>query len=238
MQRFYFPDLESLDESIIIKNPDILHQLHKVLRVKNWDKVIFFNGEENIDYIFEVKEVLKREVYFEKTWEENKESEIDFDLNIFWAFPNKLEKLEYTIQKGVEVWVTWFYFFRSSRSQKLNLSDNKIERLKKIMLEAVEQSWRNRVPELIIEDNLHVEDFKENENLIFHTDAQQAKKLKDLDLDYNKWINIFVGPEWGFTDDEIEVFEKFWCKKICLWNRILRTETVWVVASFFLINNQ
>jgi RsmE family RNA methyltransferase len=45
-------------------------------------------------------------------------------------------------------------FFRSKRSQKLNLSENKIERLKKIIIEASEQSNRNIVPELIIFDDI------------------------------------------------------------------------------------
>jgi hypothetical protein len=34
MQRFYFPDLEKKDDNIVIKNPDLLNQLNKVLRAK------------------------------------------------------------------------------------------------------------------------------------------------------------------------------------------------------------
>jgi RsmE family RNA methyltransferase len=41
-------------------------------------------------------------------------------------------------------------FFKSERSQKLNVTDKKIERLNKIILEAVEQSERNIIPTLII----------------------------------------------------------------------------------------
>jgi 16S rRNA U1498 N3-methylase RsmE len=49
------------------------------------------------------------------------------------------------------------------------LSPNKIERLNKIIKEAVEQSGRSRVPELIIEENISLDDFKGNDNIIFHT---------------------------------------------------------------------
>lgn len=235
MQRFYFPNLESSDDNIVIKNPDLLNQLNKVLRVKVWEKFIFFNWINNFDYIFELISIEKREAYFEKTWELEKNNEIDFDLNIIGALPNKIDKIEYILQKWVEVWVTWFYFFRSVRSQKLNLSENKIDRLNKIIIEAVEQSDRSRIPELIIENDINLEDFKDNENIFFHTKDDKSSSLKELKLDYDKWINLFVWPEWGFSDEEIDVFEQVWFKKVYLGNRILRTETTGVVASFYLI---
>ena len=235
MQRFYFPNLESSDDNIVIKNPDLLNQLNKVLRVKVWEKFIFFNWINNFDYIFELISIEKREAYFEKTWELEKNNEIDFDLNIIGALPNKIDKIEYILQKWVEVWVTWFYFFRSVRSQKLNLSENKIDRLNKIIIEAVEQSDRSRIPELIIENDINLEDFKDNENIFFHTKDDKSSSLKELKLDYDKWINLFVWPEWGFSNEEIDIFEQVWFKKVYLGNRILRTETTGVVASFYLI---
>ncbi len=238
MQRFYFPDLEKVDDNIVLKNSEILNQLIKVLRVKKWVELSFFNGIDNIDFIFKIISIDKREIYLEKQWELENNSEIDFDLNIFWALPNKLDKIEYIIQKWVEVGVTGFYFFKSERSQKLLLSPNKIERLNKIIIEAVEQSCRSRVPELIIEDNISLEDFKDNENILFHTQDENSSSLKELVLDYNKWINLFVWPEGGYSPEEIDIFKNLWFKKVHLWNRILRTETTWVVASFFLIQNK
>jgi 16S rRNA (uracil1498-N3)-methyltransferase len=199
---------------------------------------VFFNGQMEIDFIYKIITIEKREVYLEKQWEIKVDSEIDFDLNILWALPNKIDKIEYIIQKWVEVWVTWFYFFRAERSQKLILSENKLSRLNKIIIEAAEQSWRSRVPELIIEDNINIEDFKENENILFHTKDDKSTSLKELKLDYNKWINLFVWPEWGFCSEEIDVFESLGFNKVHLWNRILRTETTGVVASFFIIQNK
>ncbi len=238
MQRFYFPHLDKSDDNIVIKNPDLLNQLNKVLRAKSWDEFAFFNGNDEIDFIYKIITIEKREVYLEKQWEINIDNEIDFDLNILWALPNKIDKIEYIIQKGVEVWVTWFYFFRGERSQKLILSENKIERLNKIIIEATEQSGRSRVPELIIEEDINLDDFKNNENIVFHTEDDMSVSLKELKLDYDKWINLFVWPEWGFCWEEINVFENLWFNKVHLWNRILRTETTGVVASFYLIQNK
>lgn len=237
MQRFYFKDLQKEDESITIKNPDLLNQLIKVLRVNIWQELIFFNWNENIDYIFSIKDIWKKDIYLEKVWYIIVDWEIEFDLNIFWAIPNKLEKIEYILEKWVEVWVTGFYFFRSQRSQKLIISPNKLERLNRIIIEAVEQSWRSRIPELIFEDDICLDDFWDNENIIFHTQDENSKSLKELKIDYRKWINLLIWPEWWFSEEEIKIFENKNFKKVYLWNRILRTETVWVVASFYLIQN-
>jgi len=235
MQRFYFPNLEKSDDNIVIKNPDLLNQLNKVLRAKAWDDFAFFNGIDEKDFIYKIVTIEKREAYLEKEWEKEVSSEIDFDLNIIWALPNKIDKIEYILQKWVEIWITGFYFFKAERSQKLILSPNKIERLNKIIIEATEQSGRSRVPELIIEDNINLEDFNWNENILFHTKDDNSVSLKDLKLDYSKWINLFVGPEGGFCDEEISVFKQVWFKKVHLWNRILRTETTWIVTWFYII---
>lgn len=238
MQRFYFENLENKDNNITIKNPELLNQLNKVLRIKIWEKLIFFNWVEKIDYIFEVVSIDKREIYLEKNDEKEIDSEIDFNLNFFQALPNKIEKIEYILSKWVEICASNFYFFRSKRSQKLILSENKIQRLKKIIIEAVEQSWRSFIPELIIEDDINLEYFKNWENIFFHTDKANSELLKNTDLNYNKWINLFIWPEWWFCDEEIKIFEKMNFKKIYLWNRILRTETVWVATWFYLIQNK
>lgn len=238
MQRFYIDILESSDESLSVKNPDLLNQLIKVLRVKQGDKVAFFNGVDDIDFVFEVKEIGKREVYLEKISQKEIYSEIDFSLNIVNALPNKLDKIEYILQKWVEVWVTGFYFFKSDRSQKLLLSENKIERLQKIIIEAVEQSGRSRIPELIIDDNIHLEILCENQNIFFHTDSQKAKFLKNIQIDYDSWVNIFIGPEGGFSQEEIKIFEDLSFTQAYLWNRILRTETTGVAVAFHIIQNK
>lgn len=237
MQRFYFEALESTDDSVTIKNPNLLNQLIKVLRVNIWDEIIFFNSIDDIDYIFKIVSVDKREVYLEKQWYLENNSENDFDVNIINAIPNKLEKIELILQKWVEVWVSNFLFFRSNRSQKINLSPNKIDRLKKIIVEAVEQSWRSRIPELIFLDNLDITNFEWAYNILFHTYDDNSISLKDIKIDKQKDINIFVWPEWWFDEEEIKIFESSDFKKVFLWNRILRTETTWFTSAFFIIQN-
>lgn len=237
MQRFYFEALESIDDSVTVKNPNLLSQLIKVLRIKIWDEIIFFNWVDDLDYIYKIISIDKREVYLEKQWYIENNSENSFDINIINAIPNKLEKIELILQKWVEVWVSNFLFFRSNRSQKLNLSNNKIDRFKKIIVESVEQSSRSRVPELVFLDDLNLNDFNWANNIIFHTSDKNSISLKDINLNGTSDINIFVWPEWWFDENEIKSFEEHNFKKVFLGNRILRTETTWFTSAFFIIQN-
>ncbi len=70
-----------------------------------------------------------------------------------------------------------------------------MERLQKIVIEAVEQSGRNDIPEIIFLDDISLQDFENQENIIFHTDPKNSQTLKDISVQNDKNINLFVGPE-------------------------------------------
>ena len=238
MQRFYISDLNTTDFNFSIKDKEIIHQLTKVLRIKIWESIIFFDGSDSFDYIFRVKNILDKSIDFEQVWREENKSEIDFELNLYQAIPNKLEKVEYIIQKWVEIWIKNFVFFRSERSQKLIMSDNKLERLQKIAIEAVEQSWRLHVPEIVFLDKYDFSPLIKNQNIFFHTISENSKLIQKTKIDYTNTINLFVWPEWGFSDDEIKKFKNMFFEQVHLWDRILRTETTWMVTSFYIIQNR
>lgn len=238
MQRFYISDLNTTIFTFVLTDTDIIHQLTKVLRVKIWEKIIFFDWNDDYDYIFEIKQINKKDIVLEQIGRELNKTEIDFELNLYQSLPNKLEKIEYIIQKWVEVWIKNFVFFRSERSQKLIISDSKIDRLNKIMIEAIEQSGRNYIPELVFIDKFDFSLLKKDENIVFSTEKYDTVLLKNLEFSYIRNVNLFVWPEWWFSEKEIVIFDKYWFKKVHLGNRILRTETTGVVSSFYIIQNK
>jgi len=238
MQRFFFPDLKTTNYTMNLTDVDIFHQLVKVIRIQVWEKIIFFDWNDSYDYIFEIRQINKKDLVLEQIWRENKNSETNFELNLYQSIPNKMEKIEYILQKWVEIWIKNFVFYRSNRSQKLIISETKQERLNKIIIEAVEQSGRNYIPELVILDKFDILLLKDDENIFFHTQWEKSLLLKELVLDYSKNINLFVWPEWWFSDDEIINFNKINWKKVFLWNRILRTETTGIVWGFYIIQSK
>lgn len=234
MQRFYF---ENIKNYFFIEDKNFINQVLKVLRSQLWDKFIFFDGKKCTDFVFEISEIQKNKIFFKKLEEIDKNSEIDFEINLFSSIPNKLEKIEFIAQKWAEVWVSNFYFFKSQRSQKIFLNENKVDRIKKIIQEASEQSNRNKIPNFQIIEKIDFEKLKKEKNIFLHTKDENSIKLSEIKVKFWEKINIFIGPEWWFSDEEIEIFQKNNFQKIFLWNRILRTETVGFTVAFFIIQN-
>lgn len=250
MQRFYIPHFKKRDEFLLndkdaprtFPTGHIFHQLVKVLRVRKLEKIILFNWIDNLDLVFQITEINKKNIKLKFIEEVEKKTELNFELNLYQALPNKLEKIEYILQKWVEVWFRKFVFYRSERSQKLIISDKKEERLKKIIIEAVEQSWRSFVPEFDLTSNSSpLEERGKNVDIFLHTKNNNSQNLSQfINIFSTKGfsplqnINIYIWPEWGFSEKEIEYFEKNNFSRIHLWNRILRTETAWVVVGFTL----
>ena len=235
MQRFHFPTLNNQEIITISNNKDLFHQLTKVLRTKIWEEIIFFDWSNLYDYTYKIESIEKKSMSLKLTNKIQKSTKNQIALNLYQSLPNKQEKIELILQKGVEVWYTNFFFFKSERSQNLKLSENKIERFNKIVIEAVEQSGNNIIPELHFLEKIDFRNIKWD-NIYFHTDKTNAKKLKELDIKSKK-ANIFVWPEWGFTDNETINFDKIWFQKANLWDSILRTETTWIVVWFYLLQN-
>lgn len=231
MHRFYNPNVKG-EKNFTLEEVEIIHQITKVFRSNVWDEYIFFNGKEYTDYIYKLEEIEKKKLVFSLV-KEIKKSNIENDIHLYQAIPNKTQKIEYIIQKGVEIGINSFIFFEAERSQKLHLSENKIERYVKIAIEALEQSNGNILP--------HIEFMKElpeimGENILFlHTDIKKAKSLKEA-KNIGTGTQIMVGPEGGWSEREVEEFTKKKYTQVYLWERIMRTETVSSVVAFYIRN--
>lgn len=233
MQRFFLESNSLGNIEVILQDEEIIYQLIKVLRAKTWDEVIFFDSKNFIDFKYKITSIDKKNIIFSFIEKIIKIQE-NYKLVLFQSIPNKIDKIEEIIQKGTEVWYSEFNFFRAERSQDLRLSPNKIQRFEKIIKEAVEQSNRNIIPTLNFLEKLDITSISW-EKLFFHTDKKNAKKLSDNSLNFSQNINIFVWPEWGFSDRENDLFLKYNSIKINLWENILRTENTPVVVWFYLL---
>lgn len=194
---------------------------------------IFFDGKNLVDYLYEITHIDSREVVLEKKDTIEKASENNIDINLYQARPNKLSKIEYILQKGVEVWIANFYIYRTERSQELRISNAKQQRLEKIIKEAVEQSNRNLIPKLYMLDSIDATSIEGN-NIYLHTSWDASIEIKKLDINTAKSINVWVWPEWWFSDNEVNSFGSLGYKKLYLGDRVLRTETVWTTIAFLI----
>lgn len=236
MHRFFIDSNNVWEKLFIVNDIWLLNQIKKVLRFKLQDNLIIFNGKKNIDFVYKITKIDKKQINLELNSFIEKNTEIKFELNLYSALPNKIEKIEYIIQKASEIGFSNFYFFRSDRSQKIIINDNKIDRLRKIIVEAIEQSNRNKVPNINIIENINIKNISWY-NLFFHTINNNAKNIENINYKEDI-INIFVWPEWWWSDNEIEKFKENNFVQIFLWNRIFRTETVGSVVWYYIISKK
>lgn len=235
MQRFFLRDIE-FKNSLIINDKELVHQIAVVLRSRVGDYFIFFDWKTFVDKVYRLQLITKNALEF-KFVEDKIKNEEKWEITLYQALPNKLEKFEYIVQKWTEVGYTRFVFFKSDRSQKLILTESKKERLQKIIIEATEQSWRNIVPELYFLDKLDFWLLGKKETYFFHTLDLNAKKISELKYNW-KNINLLIWPEWWWSEFEVIYFEKLWFIKVYLWDNILRCETVSGVTGFYIAQNK
>jgi 16S rRNA (uracil1498-N3)-methyltransferase len=230
MQRFYF-DIP-LKEKISIDDKDFFHQISHVLRSRIGDKVNIFNWD-SYEYIYSISWITKKWIELEYVSKELNKADPEISISLYQAIPNKFEKIDYIVQKWVEVWIREFIFFKSERSSKLVISENKVSRYENIIKEALEQCWWNKQTRISFTDKIKIEDIKWE---ILVCDTKWTKSSVSDIMEDKKNINIFVWPEGWFSDTELEAFKNKWFRFINFWCRILRTETVSSVLAFKILN--
>src|SRR6185369_6346921 len=113
-------------------------------------------------------------------------------------------------------------------------------RWEKIIIEAAQQSGRVRIPKIHDPQKLHdvLEQLAQNKaQIVLAAESAGQQNIAEAvtKLDPTKPINLFIGPEGGWTDAEIEAFEKLGPLKLNLGSRILRSETAAMVFSAFCV---
>ena len=237
MQRYYINGFIP-KKNIQITEAEILHHCYKVLRLQSEDFICIFNWTEYFDYVYKIIDITKNSITLiqEKVITKIPKKT---HISLYQALPNKLSKLEYIVQKNTEIGLEKIIIFQADYSQNsVVLTDKKITRLKKIGIEACEQSNNNIIPTIEIVNQIDFHKIKEQRNIFLHSGDSQGWNLNDISSDKN-WdiMNIFIGPEWWFSKTEIEQFSSHKCKQLYLWESILRTETAWLVTWFYLLQN-
>ena len=155
-------------------------------------------------------------------------------------FPlSKKRKVEWILQKGTEVGVHAFHPFISQRSlvQNLQLSLKRKNRWEAIIREAAEQSGRGQLPPLQNPGSLPdvIETSSTSLNLVIAAIiGESSRNLKDVLADIRQKmksikgipsLGLFIGPEGGFSESEIDVFKQSGAETVSLGRLILRLET-------------
>ena len=206
------------------------HYVSKVMRLRENDEFNVFN--ESGEWIAQIKKINKTGIEFQIVKQlRSKESRVD----IWLAFsPIKSNYLNFMIQKATELGVTKFIpvIFERSIVRRINN-----DRLRKIIIEATEQSNRIFTPE--IESPIKLQNFlstyEDKIKLIF-TDLNSNKKKISLMKSEKKPLCILIGPEGDFSESErLKILNFKDVETIKLNDNILRSETA-AISALSVIN--
>ncbi len=230
MYRFFVTGDTTIDEYINIEGADVNH-IKNVLRLNVGDKITISDGEAK-EYICSIYD-MQEDVIINKIEDiVGTNAELAVNIVLFQGYP-KSDKMELIIQKVVELGVTEIVPVMTKRTiVKLDdkKASKKIERFNAIAMAAAKQSKRGIVPTVS-----SVMTYKEaieyastlDMNIIPYEDAKGIAHSREVikDIRGKKSLGIFIGPEGGFADEEVDKAKNIGAIPITLGHRILRTET-------------
>lgn len=199
------------------------HYLKNVLRIKNGEQVIAFNGRGG-EYL-SVINITKKNIALNIKQFAPIDRESPLQINLGQAISHA-EHFDIALQKATELGVHRIIPLLTARTQGVDIQrlDKKIIRWNNILRSACAQSGRNRVP--VLEAPQHLEKWLENSfqgtPLFLEPTAEQTfSNLSKIEMP----LTIVIGAEGGFTNDEIKLLKERNFIGIRLGSRILRTET-------------
>ncbi len=220
-----------------IEGGDVNH-IRNVLRMKVGDELLISDGQ-GMDYVCEISSFEGSAddglVVLNITGAGTSLTEPSVRFYLFQGLP-KSDKFEHIIQKSVELGVYEIIPVQTSRSI-VRYDDKKArskkERWQKIAESAAKQSRRGIIPEvkdiMTFSEALKyaVADDEQRLNIIPYENFKDMKATREIlsEIQPGMSVGIFIGPEGGFDEKEIETANAAGVRCISLGNRILRTET-------------
>ena len=230
MHHFFVSPNQIDDKYVTITGGDVNH-IKNVLRMKVDEELLISNGQDK-DYYCKIEAISDDEIKALILDEEFEGTELPTELYLFQGLP-KSDKMELIIQKAVELGVKEIIPVATKRCV-VKLDDkkeaSKIKRWQAISESAAKQSRRTIIPEIS-----SVMSFKEAINrakdfelgIIPYENFKDMKETKEVLCKVQKGIKIgiFIGPEGGFEESEVQCALDNGIHPISLGKRILRTET-------------
>lgn len=215
----------------ITLNEEQSRHIAKALRMKVGDMLTLTCGDGN-DYGCIIDEITQNCVTLSVCYKQANNSEPSVKVTLYQGVP-KGDKLEDVIQKCTELGITSVCPVLTHRSVSRpdeKSAKKKQMRYQKIALEAAQQSGRGIVPEIQAMTKLEQaikNDTAELKILFYEGGGESLKKLITTDV---KTVSIYIGPEGGFEESEVELIKKSGGVIASLGKRILRTQTAPVAA--------
>ncbi len=221
-----------LGNRAVLTDPELVHQIYRVLKLRPGEQMIFSDGKGN-DSLVEIISRDDASCYVKVVGRENVMSESRVAL---YCAVLKKKNFEWAAEKGVECGAAEIIPLLTERTVKTGI---KLERLESIIREAAEQSGNAFVARAKKITELSEALAKASENAVnwfFDPSGEDfIKALKDYhetEDDKKKMIGVWIGPEGGWSDDELAAGVAAGCRVVSLGRLVLRAETAAAVVTY------
>ena len=219
--RLFFKEKIVNSKSIALDS-EKTHYLKRVMRKKNGDKITIFNGKEQWEVELNLTEYTVKP--------EKKTGMLGFIPDIYLYFSLlKNKQTNYLIEKVCELGVKKIIPLKTEFSE--NFTPN-LCRLKKVAIEAVEQSNGIFVPEIEKLSSLKevLKNWNKERKVFFCDEDRKGKKISKISLSKKDKVAIFIGPVGGWSLRDKQLFESIEVNKINLGKNILKADTAAIVS--------
>lgn len=235
MHRFFVPP-QAISDGVVTLAGQTAHQITTVLRMSVGTHIMVLDNS-GWQMETELTEVSHYRVVGHVVRRSLARGEPKIKVSLYQAML-KGNRLEFALQKGTEIGIVEFVPMITAHCVIANLDDvnRKLDRWERILQEAAEQSRRGRLP--TIEPAMLImqacERARQTGSLVLLPwEEERETSLKDV-LTAGKMpfaITLLVGPEGGFTADEVRIARSYGARTVSLGTRVLRAETAGLVAA-------
>ncbi len=224
----------------VLLNKEQTHYLHRVLRMESGTEIIAFNGKGQL-YKSRYVSLTKTAAHIELIEQLDNTTEPKLNIHLGIALL-KNDAMDTSIQKACELGVrsiTPIYTEYTDSRLKPEREEKKLQHFKKTVIQACEQCRLNTIPVIHPFQTLDQWSTKaESDNfLVAHPYGTPPKQLSEYHHQINITSDIYltIGPEGGFSTEEIEQMLKHYNAKLFIMGSlILRAETAVISAMSLL----
>ncbi len=220
--RFY-ADIELAINQTLALPKEASHHCLQVLRYQVDDILTLFNGD-GFNYVAQIKSIMDKrcEVFISDKVNPNNESPLRTH---FYQGIARGDKMDFIIQKCVELGASeitpLFTEYCNVKLDKKRL-DKKQQHWQKVAISACEQSGRSTLVKInpaVYLKNLTTK----NTEYSFYLDPEEKKSFNAFEKISH--VDLYIGPEGGFSNNDLQQFKQINIEGVSLGPRILRTET-------------
>jgi 16S rRNA (uracil1498-N3)-methyltransferase len=233
MDYFYCPP-EHIDKELVIIEGEEFSHLSHVMRKNEGDEIRVVDGKGNA-YDVRLEEIKKKTArgIIYNSYAHHHESNVEVTLAV--GILKNPSKFDFLVEKAVELGVKEIIPMQTERTIP---SHAKVDRWQKLALAAMKQSCRSYLPQVKVLSTMGKilsEQHAFGVKVVAHEKSREALAQEHLRWGTKSRILVMIGPEGGFSDEEIEKCVSVGVMPVSLGERRLRSETAAIVASALIL---